>query len=182
DSTTDALLVEIVPEDIQPIRPAEVVKAVAVGIADGRAGGCAQKRSPAQMLRHISTELERHAIRTGELQVGEAAGELARESCALAKARAICRCQRLEAGPPPCLNLLRRAIDVEEARLVVLVERHQRREPARQSRMAAERAVLGEIEIESSAQRRRRHRQNGAARSEQGKGRVHCYPRRTVYP
>ena len=79
-----------------------------------------------------------------------------------AKRVAIERREPLEAGAAARGNVGGRVVGTEELRLVVFVERHQRRQPARHARMAGERGVLGVRQLQPPAQRHQRGRERRA--------------------
>ena len=148
----DALLVEVVAEYIDPVRARQIVEPVAVEIGDGDAGRGLYERACLEVPPHESAELERHAIAGSELQVGDPVGDFAGELGRLLEPFGKHRGQSHEARVPGCGNLLRGAVGAEEMRFVVFVERHQRRETARHSRMPRQRAMLGERQLQANLQ------------------------------
>ena len=61
----DALLVEVVAEDVDAVGAGEVVEHVAVEIGHGDAGRRLHERAGAEMLAHQPAVLERHAVGVG---------------------------------------------------------------------------------------------------------------------
>ena len=77
----DALLVEVVAEQVDAVRAGQVVEPVAVEIGDRDAGRATARTTPTlKMLAHEAAELERHAVGVGELQVGDAVSDLRRSA------------------------------------------------------------------------------------------------------
>ena len=79
----DALLVEVVAEDVDAVGAGQVVEDIAVDIGDGDAGRGLHEGAGAEMLAHQAAVLERHAVGFGELQVGDVLGRLRRHLPAL---------------------------------------------------------------------------------------------------
>ncbi len=67
----DAILVEVVAEDIDAIRAGQVVEHIAVGIGDRDPRRGFHERAGAEMLAHQPAVLEGHPVHFGELQVGD---------------------------------------------------------------------------------------------------------------
>ena len=103
----DALLVEVVAEDVDAVGAGQVVEAVAVEIGDGDAGGRLHEGAGVQVLAHEAAVLERHAVGAGELQVGDAFLDLRREPDRLGEALPVERRQAHEAGAALARDLLR---------------------------------------------------------------------------
>ncbi len=139
----DALLVEVVTEDVDPIRSGQIVKAVAVEISHHHAVGRLQERSAFQIVPHDTAELKRHAISRGELQIGDSLRGFRRDQRSLRKARPVDIREPAKSGPAARDDVIRRLIRPEEHRLLVLVERNERGEPARYAGMSLERPMLG---------------------------------------
>ena len=143
DPALDALLVEVVAEDVDAIGAGQIVEAVAVEVGDGDAGRRLHEGASLEMQADMAAELERHAIGVGELQIGDTVLDFGRRPRSLGIALAVMRAQPREGSLAPSSNLLRRIVDAEEVALVVFIERHQGRDPARHPRVTGQRAVLG---------------------------------------
>ncbi len=139
----DAVLVEIVAEDVDAIRSGQIVEAVAVEISHHHAVGRLQERSAFQIVPHDTAELKRHTVPRGELQIGNAVCCLGREICGLRKMRPIVICEPAESRPAARDHIVRGLIGSKERRLLVLVERNEGGQPSRDTRMPLERSVLG---------------------------------------
>ncbi len=68
----DALLVEVVAEDVDAVGAGQVVKDIAVEIGDGDAGRALHEGAGGKIFPHQPAVLERHPVGFGELQVGNA--------------------------------------------------------------------------------------------------------------
>ena len=79
----DALLVEVVAEDVDAVGAGQVVEHIAVDIGDGDAGGGLHEGAGAEIFPHQPAVLERHPVAFGELQVGDARSRLGRHLPAL---------------------------------------------------------------------------------------------------
>ena len=139
----DALLVEIVAEDVDAVGAGQVVGHIAVDIGDGDAGRGLHERAGAEIFAHQPAVRERHPVAFGELQVGDARCRLGRHLPALGVARLI------EAGEPEEGVLALhgdiggRAVGTEKAVDIELVMRHQPRDHFGHFGMSGQRAVLG---------------------------------------
>ena len=122
----DAVLVEVVAEDVDAVGAGEVVEHVAVEIGDGDAGGGLQERAGPQMLADDAAELERHAVALGELQIGDSVGHLGGPANRRGVARPVKLGEPGEGGAAARRDLFRRMVGAEETVLVVLVERNER--------------------------------------------------------
>ena len=135
-------LVELVAEEVYPVRAGEIVEAVAVKVDEHHAIGSRGKGTDRQVPAHEGAVLERHAVGGSELQVGDARscflGELERAR----KAVTVQRREAREGGAAARLYLLGRTVAAEEAALVVGVPRYQRRHAPRQPGMAGEGRML----------------------------------------
>ena len=156
-----ALLVEVVAEDVDAVRPRQVVEAVAVEIGDGHARGRLQERPAFQVLAHHAAVLERHAVGADELKVGDAVSNLGGEPCALGEAVTIELRELFKPGPAACNDLFRRIVGAEELLFVVVVERDQRRDAPRHAHMAGQRSVLGTRQFETGLELDPGNRQRG---------------------
>ena len=87
--------------------------------------------------------VEQHPIGIGELQIGNRLARFGGAPNSFGKARLIKRRRPGEAGAAPCDDLRRRVVGREEASLVVVVERYQAGDPARDPGVPGERPVLG---------------------------------------
>ena len=137
----DAVLVEVMPEKIDPVGAGQVVEHVAVKIGDRHAGRRCQKGSRRKMLTDKAAVLERHAIGTDELQVGDAARGLG------ASARWSWRNRSRYSADSRMKPSRRRAatssgaiVGAEELSFVILVERDQRGDSPSHPGMPGERS------------------------------------------
>src|SRR5262249_17799754 len=92
------------------------------------------------------------------------------------------RRQTLEADAAERDDLARRAVAVEKTRLIILVERHQGRRPARHARVASQRGMLRLREQQSPSQRRRGRRERGGPESRERQRGVGPFQRNGIYP
>jgi hypothetical protein len=98
----DALLVEVVAEDVDAVGAGQVVEDIAVEVGHRHALGGLHEAARLQVLAQEAAELERHAVGAGELQVGDARPRLLRSSqWTLGKRCAKARRQSLQARLPP---------------------------------------------------------------------------------
>ena len=138
----DALLVEIVAEDVDAVGAGQIVEHVAVDVGDGNAGRRRHEGAGAEMLAHQAAVLEWHPVGFGELQVGDAARRLRGHLPALGVAVLV------EAGEPEEAVLARHsqfgrgAIGREEIVDVEFVIRQEPRDQLGHLGMAGQRAVL----------------------------------------
>src|SRR5262249_55715650 len=98
------------------------------------------------------------------------------------KASVIERRQPRETGATTRRNLLWRIVGAEKPVVVVVVERHQRGDPPRHPRMAAQRIVLGSRKLKPPLQTCQRRCQRGSAKPVKSQGRAHPFHRITAYP
>ncbi len=146
---SDALLVEVVAEDVHAVGAGEVVEHVAVDIGHGDAGGRFHEGGRAEVFLHQARELERHAIGAGELQVGDLRDGLRRQLPPLGVAIGVELCERKERVPAFGRDFRRRAVGVEVPLVGKLVKRQQARHTPRHLRMSGQRAVLGPRQIKA---------------------------------
>jgi hypothetical protein len=112
----DALLVEVVAEDVDAVGAGQVVEHIAVDIGDGDAGGGLHEGAGAEILPHQPAVLERHPVAFGELQVGDAA-QPPRPSSAGPWRSAPCRGGEAEEGVLALQgDVAGRAVGTEESR------------------------------------------------------------------
>ena len=142
DGARNALLVEVVAEQVDAVRAGQVVAAIAVEVGDGHAGRRLHEGRGRQMPAHEAAELERHPIGVGELQVRNAVTDRVGQSRGFGIAFREQGGEPHEAGLARRRDVVGRIVGAEEAALVVFVERHQGGDPARHPGMAGERAVL----------------------------------------
>lgn len=169
----DALLVEIVAEDIDAVGSGQVVEVIAVEVADLDAAAGLEKAAAAQMLADEPAELEGDAIVAGELQVGNILRSFGRECRRLREACVINLGQREESCLAARGDFLRRAIAAEESVLVVFVKRDQLRHALGHPGMTGQRAVLGPRQFETALDARQRCRQGADAGKVKGQAGVH---------
>ena len=122
-------------------------------------GGRLQERAGLEVPAHEAAELERHAVARRELQVRDAGFDFAGRARAFGEALRVERGEPHEAGAPRCGDVVRRIVRAEELGLVVLVERHERGEPARPARVTGERAVLRARQLEAKLRLSQQHDQ-----------------------
>lgn len=139
----DALLVEVVAEDVDAVGPGEIVGRVAVDIRDGDAARRLHEGRGAQMLANETRELERHAVGFGEVEVGDCLSRLLRHRAALGIAIGVDAREAEEGFLALHHHIRRRAVAAEILVAFELVEREQLGHPARHLGVSGERAVLG---------------------------------------
>jgi hypothetical protein len=86
--------------------------------------------------------LEGHTVGIGKLHIGDAALDLRGESDCFRETLPIEIRKPHETGAATCGDIFRRIVGSEEPRIVVFVERYERRDPARDTRMTGQRPVL----------------------------------------
>ena len=145
----DALLVEVVAEDVDAVGAGEVIELIAVEVGQRDAGRGLHERAGAELLLDQPAVLERHAVGLGELQVGDAACRLRGERAALGEFLLEQRAEAEEAVLASSGDLPRRAIGAEEVVDFELITRDQLGDPARHLGMAGERAVLGTRQLDA---------------------------------
>jgi len=162
----DALLVEIVAENVDAVRAGQVVGDVCVDIGDGDAGRGLHEGAGRKMLAHKPAVLKRDPVGFNELQIGDAAGSFRRHLPSLGIPLFV-EAGEVEEG---ALALLgdrgRRAIGTEEILGAEFVERDQPCDPLRHLRMPGQRAVLGPRQGQSGPQ----FGKNGRGASNRGGG------------
>ncbi len=158
-----AVLVEIVSEQVHAIGAGEVVGGVAVEIRDGQAGGRLNECPEFEVAAHEAAVLEGHAIGLGELQVGDSLSRLRREPQRLRSALPENSREPEESGAARSGDRFRRAVRAEDMRLVVFIEWNERGDPPRHSRMSRERPVLRPRQLQARFQPGQHDRQNGRA-------------------
>ncbi len=145
----DALLVEVVAENVDAVRAGQIVENIAVDIGDRDPGRRLHERPGAQMLTDQPAILKRHPVGLGELQVGDSFRGLQRHLPALGEAVLVEAREPEEAILAPCADFGRCAVGTEELVDVEFIERDQARHQPRHLRMPAQRAVLGPRQIQS---------------------------------
>jgi len=139
----DALLVEVVAEDVDAVGAGQVVEHITIDVGDGDAGRRLHEGAGRKMLAHQPAILKRHPVGFGELQVGDAARHFRRHLPPLGVAFLIEAGQRKEGVATLLGDLGRRAVGAEEIVGGKFVERDQPRHPPRHLRVSGQRAVLG---------------------------------------
>ena len=139
----DALLVEILAEDVDAIGAGQVVEHVAVEIGQRDAGGRLHEAAGAEIFANQAAVLERHPVGLGELQVGNPRRRVRRHLAAAGEALLIERRESEEAVLALHGDRGRRAVGAEERVDVELVMRDQPRHQARHLGVSGERAMLG---------------------------------------
>jgi len=157
----NAVLEEVVAEDVHAIGAGQVMEDVAVEIGDGDPLRGLQEAAELQVLAQVRAELERHAVGAGELQVRQALARLRGERRAAGESAVEQVAEASEAGTTACHGLRRRPVGVEEARLAIGVSGDPRRHAARQLRVSGERPVLGERQLQTAPCRRQRDGRGG---------------------
>ena len=180
DAAIDARLVEVVAEDVDAVGAGQVVEPVAVEVGDGHAGGRLQQRAASQVAAHEPAVLERDAVSAGELQVRDAVRDLGGATGGLGEAPGVQLREPEEAGAAARGDLLRGVVGGEEARFVVLVERHQPGDPPGEPGMPGERPVLRPRQLEPALQPAEGRGQRGCADGVEGGGCAHWSPGRNV--
>ena len=147
----DAVLVEVVAEQVDAIGAGKVVEDIAVEIRDGHARRRLVEGTRRQRLADLRAELERHAVAAGELQVGEALAQFLRRGDGVHEAGGVERGQAVEAGAALLRDRCRGIVGGKEARVVIVVKGDLARDALAPADMAGERAVLGATEPEAGA-------------------------------
>jgi hypothetical protein len=144
----DAFFVKIVSEYIDAVRARDIVKAVSVEVSNRHAARGLNEGAGPQVLPDVAAELERHAVAGREFKIRNAALKLG----GLLERVPVSRGEEFrepgKAGAARRDYRRRRGIDAKEAGIVVLIERHPGGEAARHARMARQRAVLGQGELQ----------------------------------
>src|SRR5215472_449113 len=91
DATSDAPLIKVISEQIDPIGIGHIVEDIAIDVGDGNASGGFEHRTGSQVFTNIAAELEWDSIDRGELQVGYSAADLGSQGTRLRKALLINR-------------------------------------------------------------------------------------------
>ncbi len=176
----DALLVEIVAEHVDAVRTGQIVQTITVQIGDGHAGGGLDEVARLEVFAHVAAELEGHAITGSELQIGNGAGDFGGQISRLLEAPGKHGRQPHEAGTPCRRDAVGCPVGAEELRLVVFVERHQRRKAARHARMPRQRAVLGPRQLQPNLQFAQQDGEHESGQYVQERRFTHRFPRMTV--
>ncbi|MEY9293182.1 hypothetical protein ABH979_006256 [Bradyrhizobium ottawaense] len=139
----DALLVEVVAEDVDAVGAREVVGGVAVDVRDGDAARGLHEGRGAQMLADETRELERHAVALGEVQVGDGFRRFLRHRATPGVALGVKLGEAEEGVLTLRHHVIRRAVAAEIFVALEFVEREQLCHPARHLGVPGERPVLG---------------------------------------
>ena len=175
----DALLVEIVAEDVDAVGTGQVVEHIAVEIGDRHARRGLHEAAGAEMLVNQAAILERHPVGSGELQIGNPGCCFRRHRPAFGVAFPV------ETGEPEEAVLAlggdsrRRAVGTEEIVDIELVERDQPRYGTRHLRVSGQRAVFGARQGQPRVQFRegRGGSRRGGGKGENQNGRIHAKQR-----
>src|SRR5271165_2064668 len=100
DAAIDALLVEIVAEQIDAVRAGKIVERISVEVGRPDPARRLEKRADRQMAAYVAAELKRDAIGFGELQIRDQARRLGRQLQCGGKSFAIEIRQPREIGLP----------------------------------------------------------------------------------
>ena len=176
-SLGDALLVEVVAEDVDAVGAGQVVEHIAVDIGNGDAGGRLHEGAGSEIFPHQPAVLERHPVVFGELQIGDVFGRLCRHLPSLGVALFIETREPEEAVLALHGDVVRRAVGAEEAADLELVMRHQPRDHFGHFGMPSQRAVLGARQRQPRLQFGEDCRGNSDRSGGQGKnrkGRIHA--------
>ena len=173
----DALLVEVVAEDVDAVGAGQVVEHIAVDIGDGDAGGGLHERAGAEIFAHQPAVLERYPVGFGELQVGDVRSRLGRHLPALGVALLIEAGEAEEGVLALHGDVAGRAVGTKEAVDIELVMRQQPRDHFGHFGMSGQRTVLGAGQRQPCLQfgedRRGAHDRSGGQRKNR-KGRIHA--------
>ena len=172
----DALLVEVVAEDIDTVGAGEIVENIAVDIGYGNAGRGFHEGAGAEIFLHQAAVLERHPVGASELQVGYPAGGFRRHGPALGVAILVKASKPEEAVLALGGNRCGRAVGAEEIVDVEFVVRDQLGGRTRHLGMPGERAVLRAGERQPGTQFRedRGGGRCGRSEGENQSGRIHA--------
>ena len=164
-----AVLVEVVAEEVHAVGAGQIVEAIAVEIGEDHSGGGLDERAGVEVLAHEAAVLERHAVGIGELQVGDAVPDARRAPGRLREPLAVERRKPHEPGAAARRDLLGRIVGAKEPLVVVFVERDERRDPPRHPGMPGQRSVLRARQLQARLQFRQRRRQRGGAEPRTGR-------------
>jgi hypothetical protein len=146
----DAVLVEVVPEDVDAVRAGNVIELVAVHIGQGHAGGGRYERAALEMPAHEAAELIGNAVTAGELEIGDGVEDARCEGGVRRTARGESRRQAHEARSAGLGDTLGRVVHPKDPLLAILVVRDETGEAARHARMTGDRPVLGSRQLQPS--------------------------------
>ncbi len=177
----DALLVEVVAEDIHAVGARHVVELVAVQIGQRHAGGGRHERTAPEMPAHEAAELIGHAVTAGELQVGDALDDLRGQRGVLRASRGESRRQAHEARPPCFGDARGRLVDAKNPVISVLVVGDEAREAARHARMSRHRTVFGARKLQPKPKLGQRQGQRTRRRNPNDRRLSHLKPPRGLY-
>ncbi len=138
----DAVLVEVVAEDIDAVRPGQVVEGIAVDVGHRDAARCLHENAGAEVLANQPAVLERHPVGCGELQIRDPLGRLRGHLPVAGEPFAKDLRQPEKTVPAPIGHLGRRPVGPEEIVAAEFVERDQARDAARHFRVPGQRAML----------------------------------------
>ena len=124
-AAVEAGLVEIVAQQVDAIGAREVVTGVAVEVGDHDAIRRREERTHRELCLRQGTELERHAVGLGELQVGDVPGRFLRLLQGSLVARPEEAREALEFGPSTAGDFRRGIVGREEPCIVESVVGHQ---------------------------------------------------------
>ncbi len=119
------------------------MEAIAVEIGDDGPFGSGKESAGAEMLADQRTELERHAVAAGELQIGQRFARLGGQRARLGVAFGVERGERHETRAALRGDRIGGAVGAEEAILAIVVERDLPGDALGHADMTGERLVLG---------------------------------------
>ena len=173
----DALLIEVVAEDVDAVGAGEVVEHVAVEIGDGDPGRGLDEAAGTEILADQTAVLERHPVGLGELQVRDLLCRFSGRLPAAREALLVKSGETEEAVLTSVGDLRRRAIGAEEIIDVEFVMRHQPRDHLGHFGMSGQRAMLGARQRQSGLQFRDSYRSagnRGGGQRENRERRIHA--------
>ncbi len=147
----DTLFVKVIAEQVDAIRPGQIVKLVSIKIGQGDTRARCQKGCDLQPPIHHRLKLKWRAIGTHKLQVGQALGCSPGLAAADGETGFVGINQSLQRCPTTRHDIVRRVIDIEHLGFAVRVARQQRGHSARDARMACQRPVFGHRKLDSLA-------------------------------
>ena len=143
----NALLVKVIAHQVHAIRAGQVDEHIAVQIGHGDAGRRLQKGTDLQALLDHGLELVGHAVGTDELHVRQAIDHRSARLQGLGVTLCNALHQRDKCRLAACHHIDWRTVYGENLLLVVAVVGQQRSQQTRITRMACQRAVLGQREL-----------------------------------
>jgi hypothetical protein len=172
----DAVLVEVVTEDIDAVGAGQIVEDVAVHVGQRHAGRGLHEGAGTEIVAHQTAVLKGNAIALDELQVGDAFRHLRGHLQAFRKPLPAVLRETEERVAPLAGDLGRSAVGCEELLRVEIVERNQSCNAPRQLRVTGKRAMLGARQQQSRVEfeKGEGRKDGGRRKDENQQGLVHA--------